>query len=1078
MRILFFLLFPIFLSAQINRAYGVVEIGSFPTSSPTGPKLAYRPVDSSFYRWVSGNTWVKIIEPSIIPDTLYITEEVGTSYKISGDTLHLTPYLLKSDTSAMLVKYIERGDTLGMLSAYIRSAGWGLLKSAYTLRADSTLLATKLFAKNLPTYIASGYIATSNGSNLVARNLFDNNTAVSILNSKPFLLGQWTTAGRPTGVNGYIGYNTSFNWLDIYSSAGWFSPARAATTGGAFTSGYIPFGGTGGLTEDLGISWDNTNKGLSIKSSTTSNSRGIQVLQQTNDGIGAFNSQVKNRGSLANAVQNGDALGSFGFGGSDGSAYQFTATIQGRTVGSVSTNVVPTDLIFNTSATNTLSLTERMRITSVGNVGVTSGSFSITGMTSGSIFFSGSSGLFTQDNSNLFWDKTNKRMLIGSATNNISQLSVTNSTSTTTTRGISIIQQTNDTVSTLINLYKSRGSISNAVSNGDKVGSIAFSATDGGTYHQSLRMRAEIDGTVSTNNVPMALTFGSRLNNAVGFTEWMRLTSIGNLLIGTQTDVSRTLHLSGTARITGSAGTATAVMGRDANGDISNLSLSGLSITSGVLSATWLKPQLEAGSVTINSAANADLFINNLDSVRFGKTLIRSSNNGLLILNPDVGSSGISAFGAGYHTVLNGTLNGSDGGTGNIIIGGVGTANTTGTNFMVSLGYASNVSGAYAIGLGYNADATTDNSLAIGRNALANEIGEISLGSNNYTKLNLWAGGTNGVVNVVNYGLGNREATDLSKTQSNYLAAYATDNTLVELGIGSGLKRSGGVLDVKHKSLIDSLPLASVSIDASGNDLEIIGLNSLNLESESAGGIITSDGDITDMTPDSEFNAVTGQDAVLNLTDMVNLHAPNADGVNAFRIQNEGFFHNFTNTLGDLDSAFSIITDGDRGLLKAHKYGNGYVNATQTGEYPGKYILATTANHNVMDYRIDRDTLVVDANLSVGTLLYYTQNLHINLRMTALAATNSTITFPDASDAFRGKSIHVRVLEKDPGIYVPVINVAGGVSRLLYTNVTTTAPTDQANLTMDNATWPFFRTYKFTCLNTGTTPNYRWVLNQ
>ncbi len=117
---------------------------------------------------------------------------------------------------------------------------------SYTL-ADSADVASNI------TSIAANYIATSNGTNLVARNLFDNNTYVGILNNKPFQFGQWTTAGRPAGTNGYTGFNTSFNWLDIYSSSGWFSPARSATTGGAFTSGYIPFGGTGGLTESSGF---------------------------------------------------------------------------------------------------------------------------------------------------------------------------------------------------------------------------------------------------------------------------------------------------------------------------------------------------------------------------------------------------------------------------------------------------------------------------------------------------------------------------------------------------------------------------------------------------------------------------------------------------------------------------------------------------------------------------------------------------------------------------------------------------------------------------------------------------------
>lgn len=82
---------------------------------------------------------------------------------------------------------------------------------------------------------------------LAAGNITDNGTKLQAL--LPFQLHQWTTAGRPTGVDGYMGYNSSFNWLDIYSISGWFSPARAATSGGAFTAGYIPFGGTGGLTE-------------------------------------------------------------------------------------------------------------------------------------------------------------------------------------------------------------------------------------------------------------------------------------------------------------------------------------------------------------------------------------------------------------------------------------------------------------------------------------------------------------------------------------------------------------------------------------------------------------------------------------------------------------------------------------------------------------------------------------------------------------------------------------------------------------------------------------------------------------
>lgn len=60
----------------------------------------------------------------------------------------------------------------------------------------------------------------------------------------------------------------------------------------------------------------------------------------------------------------------------------------------------------------------------------------------------------------------------------------------------------------------------------------------------------------------------------------------GNLGIGSgSTSPAQTLHVQGTARISGSDGTATAVVGRDGDGDVSNLALSGLSISGGTLAA-------------------------------------------------------------------------------------------------------------------------------------------------------------------------------------------------------------------------------------------------------------------------------------------------------------------------------------------------------------------------------------------------------------------------------------------------------------------------------------------------------------
>lgn len=61
----------------------------------------------------------------------------------------------------------------------------------------------------------------------------------------------------------------------------------------------------------------------------------------------------------------------------------------------------------------------------------------------------------------------------------------------------------------------------------------------------------------------------------------------GNTGIGSGSDApAQTLHVQGTARITGSDGTPTSVVGRDGDGDISALGLSGLSIISGTLTVT------------------------------------------------------------------------------------------------------------------------------------------------------------------------------------------------------------------------------------------------------------------------------------------------------------------------------------------------------------------------------------------------------------------------------------------------------------------------------------------------------------
>lgn len=88
-------------------------------------------------------------------------------------------------------------------------------------------------------------------------------------------------------------------------------------------------------------------------------------------------------------------------------------------------------------------------------------------------------------------------------------------------------------------------------------------------------------------------------------TELMRIQGNGNVGIATPSP-AQTLHVQGTARVTGSTGTPTTIAGRNAAGDISNVAIgTGLSLTSGTLSATVSNPGWALGGNTgTNPATN------------------------------------------------------------------------------------------------------------------------------------------------------------------------------------------------------------------------------------------------------------------------------------------------------------------------------------------------------------------------------------------------------------------------------------------------------------------------------------------
>ena len=133
----------------------------------------------------------------------------------------------------------------------------------YQFMARSYTLADSADVAALPT--GSGttnyYAKWSSTNALGIGNLFDNNTAVSILNSKPFALGQWTTAGRPTGVTGYKGYNTTTGFEEGYFTSQW---ENYITSIGAANGQVSIFSSAGKTYGTNSLFWDNINARLGI----------------------------------------------------------------------------------------------------------------------------------------------------------------------------------------------------------------------------------------------------------------------------------------------------------------------------------------------------------------------------------------------------------------------------------------------------------------------------------------------------------------------------------------------------------------------------------------------------------------------------------------------------------------------------------------------------------------------------------------------------------------------------------------------------------------------------------------------
>ena len=246
---------------------------------------------------------------------------------------------------------------------------------------------------------------------------------------------------------------------------------------------------------NIGIGFSNPVSKLHV--GVTTGDDGITV-QQSAANSGNVNFRRSN-GTLTvpTAVVNNDEIGELQFNAYNNAAFQISALLQAVVDGAPGATNVPGRFVFYT-ATGGAGISEKMRLTSVGNLGI--------GTTAPGM-----------------------------------KLDIVN---TTGDNGIAIQYSGADGNSSNLEFRKTRGTPGSPTTIGasDEIGEIRFNGYDGTTWRRAAQISGNVDGTPGAGDMPGSLLFYTTLDGAADITERMRLTSGGNVGIGT-TSPQSTLHV-------------------------------------------------------------------------------------------------------------------------------------------------------------------------------------------------------------------------------------------------------------------------------------------------------------------------------------------------------------------------------------------------------------------------------------------------------------------------------------------------------------------------------------------------------
>ena len=297
----------------------------------------------------------------------------------------------------------KSGSTIGLGTVGISFGGTGQTTASAAFNALSPITTT-------------GDLIIGNGANSATR--------LGIGTASQVLTSNGTTASWVSGFNGTVGATTpSTGAFTTVSANG--SISSAASTG-AYSYGTLGY-------SDANIFASYTN---------SVNTYNEIVLQNTNSGsLASTDFIVSNNNGTSSAYFGDFGMNSSGFSGSGAfnapNAVFLTATSGDLAIGTTTSNAI--HFVVNNGATDAMTIGTSGAITAGtwngSTIGVGyGGTGTATAFTSGSVVFAGSSGVYSQNNSKFFWDNTNYRLGLNTASPTTT-LTILSATQTTTPSG-------------------------------------------------------------------------------------------------------------------------------------------------------------------------------------------------------------------------------------------------------------------------------------------------------------------------------------------------------------------------------------------------------------------------------------------------------------------------------------------------------------------------------------------------------------------------------------------------------------------------------------------------------------------